>query len=251
MDTALRPPFSAAVIAWSALRADPTAQAALRRDPGPGIKLPNSFLRHADEQSLAALAAVGRAIQDHHLSGFDDWGVVAGPRYLGRSGTAASLNTYYQEGAWGVSPHLIPHRSLHGVSGSISLALKSRGPNFGAGGGPGAAGDALLSAIGLLAEGGLPGVWVVVTGWQPESIPDRTGTVLSPSDCLALAMALVPDNAIAASLRLIACADDPEAGQRLEIEELLTACEETVVGTSSRWNVAGVRLELRPGGGTE
>lgn len=247
MNTDHRQPVSCDVVARAALRADPATQAALRRDPGPGVKLPNSFLRHADEQSLAALAAVARAASAL-AQDFAAWGIVAGPRYLGRTGTAASLHTYYQEGAWGVSPHLIPHRSLHGVSGSISLALKSHGPNFGAGGGPGAAGDALLAGVALLAEGGLPGVWVVVTGWQPETVPDRTGVVESPSDCLALALALAPASIGGINLKLDVRPDAATVGERLEVEELLAGCETAAGGTPWRRNVGGVLLELRSGG---
>jgi hypothetical protein len=245
MDTQPRQIVRCGVIARAILRADAATQATLRREPGPGIKLPNSFLRHADEQSLAALAVVGRAAEGMPTD-FTTWGIVAGPRYLGRAGTAASLHSYHQEGAWGVSPHLIPHRSLHGVSGSISLALKSHGPNFGAGGGPGAAGDVLLAGVALLAEGGLPGVWVVATGWQPEAVPDRTGEVAPPSDCVALALALVRNSD--AGWQLDVQPDADERGGRLEVEELIGACEAVASGTPWRRNVGGVLLQLRVGG---
>jgi hypothetical protein len=243
MQTEPRQAVRCGVIARAALRADAAMQAALRRDPG--IKLPNSFLRNADEQSLAALAAVARAAEGM-ATDFTTWGIVAGPRYLGRAGTAASLHSYYQEGAWGVSPHLIPHRSLHGVSGSISLALKSHGPNFGGGGGPGAAGDVLLAGVALLAEGGIPGVWIVTTGWQPEAVPDRTGQVSPPSDCVALALALTSNSDGGWQLDV---RPDPDArGGRLEVEELIAACDAVASGTPWRRNVGGVLLQLRLGG---
>jgi hypothetical protein len=177
---------------------------------------------------------------------FTAWGIVAGPRSPRPRRDGGVASHLLPEGAWGVSPHLIPHRSLHGVSGSISLALKSHGPNFGAGGGPGAAGDVLLAGVALLAEGGLPGVWVVATGWQPEAVPDRTGAVEPPSDCVALALALTP--AAGAGLRLDVQPDAGECGGRLEVEELIAACEAVASGTPWRRNVGGILLELRAGG---
>ncbi|MGH6681122.1 MAG: hypothetical protein ACREDL_19840, partial [Bradyrhizobium sp.] len=99
-----------------------------RRNPGStcGEPLPASFLKHADEQTVAGLGAVYRAIQKAGLqtTNFRDWGVVAAPRFLGRPAMAAALQRFAAEGAWGVSPHLIPHRSLHSISGTVSQALK-------------------------------------------------------------------------------------------------------------------------------
>jgi hypothetical protein len=168
----------------------------LRRSPGPaaGERLPTSFLKHADEQSVIALAAVLRAIDGHGLAAVDftDWGILAAPRFVGRVALAAAIQRYAVEGAWGISPHLIPHRSLHAVSGTISQALKIHGPNFGVGGGPFGAGEALLTAAALLGTTPIPGVWVVLTGWDPEPIPDREGTTSTPSVCRGLALALTP-----------------------------------------------------------
>src|SRR5262249_310020 len=114
---------------------------ALRQRPGPGIgeSLPATFLRHADEQTVAGLPAVLHAIQNSRMSvaDFRDWGIVAAPCFIGRATLAVALQRLATEGAWGISPHLIPHRSQHAVSGTISQVLKIFGPNFGAGGGPG------------------------------------------------------------------------------------------------------------------
>src|ERR1700751_1917728 len=100
----------------------------LRQRPGPGLggSLPATFLRHADEQTVAALAAVLHAIQECGMSvaDFKEWGVVAAPHFLGRAMLAAALQRLAAEGAWGISPHLIPHRSQHAVSGTISQVLK-------------------------------------------------------------------------------------------------------------------------------
>jgi hypothetical protein len=118
--------------------------------------------------------------------------VVAASRFMGRTALAAALVRFKAEGAWGLSPHLIPHRSLHSLSGTVSQALKIHGPNFGSGGGPGGAADALLTGAAML-PGGLPGVWVVLTGWEPEPATDDQGRVITP-DCVcnAVALALMP-----------------------------------------------------------
>src|SRR5439155_169645 len=90
----------------------------------------------------------------------------------------------------GISPHFIPHRSQHAVSGTVSQALKIHGPNFGTGGGPGGAVEALLAGAVLLEGDRLPGVWVVLTGWEPELVPDASGKPRGSSVCKGLAIAL-------------------------------------------------------------
>jgi hypothetical protein len=181
------------VTALGVVQATPATLPALRQKPGRlGEALPPSFLRHADDQSVAGLAAVLQAIEAGRLDGpFRDWGVVAAPRFMGRTTLAAALLKFKAEGAWGISPHLIPHRSLHALSGTISQALKVHGPNFGVGGGPGGAADALLTAAALVEGGRLPGAWVVLTGWSPEPASDEQGRVLNPNCvCRAVALAL-------------------------------------------------------------
>lgn len=168
----------------------------LRRHPGPvcGEPLPPSFLKHADEQTVAGLTAVYKAIQAAGLqtTRFHDWGVVAAPRFLGRPAMAAALQRFQAEGAWGVSPHLIPHRSLHAVSGTVSQALKIHGPNFGVGGGPGGSAEALLTAAAMLEGQKLPGVWVILTCLDPERGPDEMGRPAAGTQCIGLALALAP-----------------------------------------------------------
>jgi hypothetical protein len=139
-----------------------------------GEPLPTAFLKHSDEQTIVGLAAVFQAIRDFDLVGtsFSRWGVLAAPRFLGRMCLAAALQRFLLEGAWGVSPHLIPHRSLHSLSGTVSQALQIHGPNFGVGGGSQAAGEIMLAAAALLCDGQAPGVWVVISGWHPEPILD-------------------------------------------------------------------------------
>jgi len=188
------------VAARATLRATAEALAVIRQKLRPpcGDPLPASVLKHLDEQTIAALAAVYQAIDRHGLvqTCFSEWAVLAAPRFLGRTALAQALQRYALEGAWGTSPHVIPHRTLHAVSGTLSLALQIHGPNFGLDGG-GAACQTLLAALALLSSGQVAGVWVVLTGWDREPIPSRPDTPRPDSDphpapvCGAAALALV------------------------------------------------------------
>ena len=122
---------------------------------------------------------------------FDGWGVVAASRFLGRANLARALQSFLAEGVWGTSPHLIPHFALHSASGTISLGLGLHGPNLGVGGGLHAAAEGFLAALTWLSTGVVPGVWLVLSGWSPELVPDRGGGATNGDDCQALAMALV------------------------------------------------------------
>ncbi len=188
--------FGCALMARAAFRAPADAIAGLRKapdEPG-GFSVHPSLLRHADEQTVAGLAAVYRAIRLARLDpdGFADWSVLAAPRYLGRAAFERAFPTFRDEGAWGVSPHLIPAHSLHSPSGTISQALKAHGPNLGIGGTPGGAREALLCAATWLGSGIAPGVWVVLTGRVDQS--DGTADA---GDYEALALALAPEGAAA------------------------------------------------------
>ena len=168
----------------------------LRRKPGPWCDppLPLSALKQADEQTVAAISAVYHALHLHGLdaAGFRDWGVVAAPYYMGRPAMAAAVLRYQSEGAWGASPHLPAHRSLHSPSGTISQLFKFRGPNFGLCGGPGCATEVLAAAAALLDRKRVPGVWVVLTAFAPDLPPDRIGALPPGTHCAALALALTP-----------------------------------------------------------
>ena len=94
------------------------------------------------------------------------------------------------EGVWGTSPHLIPHFALHSASGTISLALGLHGPNLGVGGGLHAEAEGFLAALTWLAAGVVPGVWLVLSGWSPELVPDPRGSAPPAGECRALALAL-------------------------------------------------------------
>jgi len=183
---------SCAVLAHGLVRVTTAELAALRQNQE-AIPLPASTLKHADEQTVAALAAVFGAVRKHALDsgGFTAWAVLAAPRFLGRVAMHATLQRFRTEGAWGISPHLIPHRSLHAVSGTISQALKIHGPNYGVGGGPGSWSEAFLTAAALVGDSRVPGVWLVLTGWEPEEAPTPSGAGNPAAVCGAVALALV------------------------------------------------------------
>jgi hypothetical protein len=200
---AASPTHSFALTAYGTARATAGELGGLRsrlRPPG-GEPLSVASLKHADEQAVVALAAVFQALERAGLTvgRFAGWGVLAAPRFLGRAALAAAMQRFAQEGAWGVSPHLIPQRSLHSLSGIVSQALGLRGPNFGVGGGPRGEAQALLVAAGLLAHGELPGLWVVLTGWDPElavelpECPESASSNGQAPACGAVALALAPD----------------------------------------------------------
>ncbi len=180
---------------------DAPAVAAFRRKPGPmpeGWKpIAPTFLKTSDEQTVAAVAAVLAAIEGQGGGigpmAYADWGVVAASRHLGRSQLVVALRRFGDEGVWGVSPHLIPHFALHSPAGTLSLALGAHGPNLGVGGGQAAATEGALTALTWLSEGQMPGVWLVVTGHDPEFVPGPDGQPTAPTTCVALALALEPD----------------------------------------------------------
>jgi len=199
-----------AVAAYATQRATAEAIPRLRQRPAPltGEPFPTSFLKHVDDQTVVGLAAVVDAIERHQLdpTSFRDWGVIAAPRFLGRVALASALNRFGLEGAWGISPHLIPHRSLHSVSGTVSQALKIQGPNIGVGGGPHAAAEALIVAGGMVADDRLPGIWVVMTGYDPECTPDNAADGSAQPGSVpvvgAVALALLREETRTCRLRL-------------------------------------------------
>jgi hypothetical protein len=175
----------------------------LRRTPGPGCDapLPIAALQQADEQTVAAISAVYHAV--HHfglnVASFRDWGVLAAPYYMGRPALAAALQRYQVEGAWGASPHLTAHRSLHSPSGTISQIFKIHGPNFGVCGGPGCATELLAAAGAMIDARRVPGAWIVLTAFDPDVAPDRVGALAPGTHCAALALALTPPRPSTAS----------------------------------------------------
>jgi hypothetical protein len=189
-------PIVCDLAAHGAVRVPLAAVGELRRQPGPAgvASLPTNFLKHSDEQTVVGLSAILHAIANHGLrgQGFADWGVLAAPRFLARSTMITSLQRFQAEGAWGVSPHMIPHRSLHSLSGTVSHALQMRGPNFGVGGGHSGAVEVLPTAVSLVECGQVPGVWVVWTAQEPDGAMDLAGQCDPGTICRAFAVALTP-----------------------------------------------------------
>lgn len=216
------------IAAEAVVRANLDCLDQLRRHPGPvcGDPLPAPLLKHADEQTVAGLCAVYQAIAKSRLQPdcFCDWGVVAAPRFLGRPTMAAALQRFFTEGAWGVSPHLIPHRSLHSISGTVSQALKIHGPNFGVGGGPDGHTEALLAATALLERKQLPGVWVVLTCLSSQLPPDEAGRMPPGTQAVGMALGLMPSGESASSLRLQIVRGVPDAEIMARIERELGSC---------------------------
>ena len=186
--------FSAAIGAWGAVRLGLPQMAPLRK------KLPawapagtaGHFLKYADEQTVAAVSAVDRAIESCGIDLKDqqDWPIIAAPRFLGRVAGPAVIRGYDRGGPQSVSPHIIPQNSLHSVSGALSILLSSRGPNIGIGGGPDSLDDAILATFSLPGRANSPGCWLVATAWDPEPVANRECQFLNEPICYAFAMAL-------------------------------------------------------------
>jgi hypothetical protein len=208
----------------------------------PGRPIPGSLLRHADEQTVAGLQAVCEAAQQLPGQSFEDWGVIAAPRWLGRAMMVRVIDRFRTEGAWGMSPHMIPHRSLHSLSGTISQALGMRGPNFGVGGAATGAAEAMLLAGSLLADN-LPGLWVVLTGYHPEFVPDPACVEQpQPGQCWAAALALRPAWGKAAGLQFTL------VGGNNTLQYPLFCLEEICLALQGDW--LGSRGWRLPHGGT-
>ena len=179
--------------------------AELRKQPGPsgGLSPPANLLNHAEDQTVVALAAVLCAIHDGGLTGqsFTDWAVVGAPRFPGRVSFASSMEKFRRQSALSVSPLIIPFQSLHAVSSMISLALRIHGPSLGVGGGFDGLTQALLLGLSLRQAQDVGGVWVVVTGWDPEALPVHEEANTTRPVCRAAALALFPEAAGASGSR--------------------------------------------------
>jgi len=249
------------VAALAVHRASAAEIAPLRKAPGcfGGSPVAANLLRHSDEQTVVGLAALLRAAG---LGGFEPgdfagWAVLAAPRFLGRAAFEVAFPQYMAEGAWGVSPHLIPAHSLHSPSGTFSQAIKAHGPNLGVGGTPGGNREAMLAAATWLEAGIVPGVWVVVS----DRVDCRRGMVAveSPGDYEAAALALVPSRVGGGRPRLLVTPDalrlDPSAGpesDRATVAGWLDATESPAPEPGPSWRVdpghrePGLSPHLRP-----
>jgi hypothetical protein len=181
-----------AIVGFGLAEASLEGIAQLRRDPGPGRPKALEFqvLKHADEHTVLALAAMLNGLEAFPADyPFGDWGVVAAPRWPGRLGTAHAIERYRADGPRGVSPMAIPNVCLHCVSGTVSLAFQMRGPNFGVGGGLASVADGLLAGLVVQLEQQPPGLWVLFSEWNIE--PGQVSADVSPR-AAALALALQP-----------------------------------------------------------
>ncbi len=200
-----------AIAAFAVVRGDARAIATWRKQPlhlGP-VAMPVSFLKHADNQTVIAIEAIRRALPgfENAKPDFHQWGVIGGSGFFGREKCARAIIAYPTDGAWGVQPHLIPHQSVHAISGTISQALQSHGPNLGTGSGPNGLPDALLLAASFAMDRTLPGIWLVLTGHEAEYVPCAIPSDEVVPDCLGVALALVP-------------ADGPTGGAELRLRDL-------------------------------
>jgi hypothetical protein len=213
---------------------------------------PATLLKFSEDQTIVALAAVIRALETSGLgnTALTNWAVLAAPRSLGRLAAAESLYKFQQGGAWRISPFVIPHHSLHSVSGTISQALRLYGPNFGISGNHGAVVEGLLSSLALLEEGKVPGLWLLLSEYEPEPVPDVVGACLNTVVCRALALAFRPGSTGRELLWLRLVNEEPSAssaapGPAPTVAELVRFL--TSSGTEPVWTCPlawGARLEI-------
>lgn|GEM_PF-390260 len=163
----------------------------------PGVELSGHFLKHADEQTIVALAAIQRATQRYNIDprNLAGWGIIAAPRYIGRLTGANVLYKFPRGGTSAVAPHIVAQCSLHSVSGAASIALGMQGPNVGVGGGEWAIGDGVMAALTLFEIVRVPGVWLLLTEFDCEPVPDEEGRPQNDPTCHAVALALMPGSA--------------------------------------------------------
>jgi hypothetical protein len=152
---------------------------------------PGHFLKHADEQTVLAVAAVDQAICSSELEPeqYRDWTLIAAPRFIGRLAGTATLARFTRGGGPAISPHTIPQHSLHSISGALSILLATRQPNFGVGGTADSLAEGLLAALTFPACGST-GAWLVSTAWEPEPQIDHSGQCSNTPVCHAVVLAL-------------------------------------------------------------
>ena len=247
--------LTAAVVAAGSAAVRLSACAPLRKSPPayPGVQVSGHFLKHADEQTIVALLALKQAhdryqIDPRELAG---WGIVAAPRYIGRLTGANVLYKFPRGGTSAVAPHIVAQCSLHSVAGAASIAMGMHGPNVGIGGGEWAIGDGLAAALTLFEMAQVPGVWLLLTEFDSEPIPDEEGRPLNDPTCHAVALALQPGVAGASAVTLrpgshtrSLRASYPEATVA-EIAACIDAAHRGLPARWACWLPWGGRVELR------
>lgn len=170
--------------------------AAMRKEPLSTLPagLSPQFLRHSEDQTLAALAALSKAMRQ--LSAprldFSDWAIACTSDHLGRKAFASVIEKYGVDGPWGVSVQVIPHCTAHAVAGTASLALQSHGPCIGVGSGRSGDCESLLWIASMLRGEDCSGAWVLLSGWSAEPMHNTGAGPRELSKCLAAAIALEP-----------------------------------------------------------
>lgn len=184
-------PFRCDLAAYGVARATVADMAALRREPAPGVPVPAVLLKFADDQAVTGVAALLRAVKasGRPASEFANWGVAAAPRYFGRLAAAEVIRRFNGRGAPSVSPLVAPQMSLHSLAGCVSLALGCHGPVTAFGGGMDALSDGLVGGMSLIGDD-MPGVWIVLTAYDPEPATDDDPAAV----CHAVALAVTAGN---------------------------------------------------------
>jgi len=215
----------------------------------PGLEVSPGFLKPVDEQTVCVFHAVAHAIRDAGLdaAGFKEWGVLAAPRFLGRVFDAGTFHRFLQIGGGAVSVHLIPQQSQHAVSGAISVALGMQGPNFGIGGGQRSLSEALLTGFSAYDPSVVPGMWLVLSEFDPEARPDRQGKHTTPAVCHALAIALSHEPPTGARLSLEWKPHDPAHAETASPPLTVAGLAEPIVSAARGDGREPVTWEL-PGG---
>jgi hypothetical protein len=207
-------------------------------DALPG-RIAAAVLKHCEEQTITGLAAVRTAMDrfETQPESFENWGIVYSSRYLGRSAFAQSLGKYAVEGPWNVSVQVVPHRSLHSPASMLGLTLGCHAPCVGVGGGLDGESDAWLTALSLLEQHSLHGIWLVFSGWEPEVQIDIEGNWLAETRCTALALALQPASVETTGLRLRVIHD------RLAPEKIEIPAKSKAIELFERFMATGMNTE--------
>lgn len=178
---------------WGSAKADLASVAGMRKSlPAWAPKdTPGHFLKHADEQTVLAVAAIDQAIRSSALdpAEFCDWTIIAAPRFIGRLAGTTTLDRFSRGGGPAISPHVIPQHSLHSISGALSILLASHRPNFGIGGTGDSLAEGLLASLTIPADG-CTKTWLISTAWDPEPQIDDGGQCINTPVCHAVALAL-------------------------------------------------------------
>lgn len=154
-------------------------------------------LKHADDQCLTGLLAMDEALRQWHGPAIDPqaWGLLAAPRTPGRASMASVVQRFSTEGAWGVSPHIIPNCSLHSLAGFLSMTCGLRGPNLGVGGTLFGESAIWLVAASWLTEPLVPGLWLLLSNSDEHTCKAIALAILSErvSDCAEVIVRAIPD----------------------------------------------------------